>query len=277
MENQTAQNSNTKFPYPDFASTNQPTQITTTPPTPPEPDIAEVKYVAKPTEMPGLKTESSDVGILPSKDSAPVSSAVSTLRSIGKAPDSLNDIMPDFKKPKAMVREPKANSLAEPISEEEVTKGQRYPFLRYAAIFVLGLGITSSVGYSIYQKQIDDATLLVETSVQKKVQNKIQEATFFIESPIPTVTLSVKTNPKKEVVSFKYHIMAGAYRSEVNANKELKELKKLGYDAKRIPENKNGLYPVVYGSYATFAEAQKAQKEIIEDHNPDAWILIQSL
>ena len=165
----------------------------------------------------------------------------------------------------------------EETEEEEVTKGQRYPFLRYAAIFVLGLGITSSVGYSIYQKQIDDATLLVETSVQKKVQNKIQEATFFIESPIPTVTLSVKTNPKKEVVSFKYHIMAGAYRSEVNANKELRELKKLGYDAKRIPENKNGLYPVVYGSYATFAEAQKAQKEIIEDHNPDAWILIQSL
>ena len=122
MENQTVQNSNTKFPYPDFASTNQPAQ-TTTPPPPPEPDIAEVKYVAKPTEMPGLKTESSDVGILPSKDSAPVSSAVSALRSIGKAPDSLNDIMPDFKKPKAMVREPKANSLAEPISEEEVTKG----------------------------------------------------------------------------------------------------------------------------------------------------------
>ncbi|HOF79068.1 MAG TPA: hypothetical protein PLA45_01805, partial [Candidatus Dojkabacteria bacterium] len=89
MENQTVQNSNTKFPYPDFASTNQPAQ-TTTPPPPPEPDIAEVKYVAKPTEMPGLKTESSDVGILPSKDSAPVSSVISTLNSIGKAPDSLN-------------------------------------------------------------------------------------------------------------------------------------------------------------------------------------------
>ena len=126
MENQTVPNSNTKFPYPDFASTNQPAQTTTpsTPPTPPEPDIAEVKYVAKPTEMPGLKTESSDVGILPSKDSAPVSSVISTLNSIGKAPDSLNDIMPDFKKPKAMVREPKANSLAEPIfKEEEITKG----------------------------------------------------------------------------------------------------------------------------------------------------------
>lgn len=125
MENQTAPNSNTKFPYPDFANTNQPAQTTTTPPTPPEPDVIEIKYVAKPTEIPGLKTESSDVGILPTEDSTPVSSVVSTLNSIGKAPDSLNDIMPDFKKPKAMVREPKANNLAQPIfkKEEEIKKG----------------------------------------------------------------------------------------------------------------------------------------------------------
>lgn len=164
--------------------------------------------------------------------------------------------------------------------EEEETRGQRYPLLRYAAIFVLGLGITSSVAYSIYQKQIENQTLLVETSVQKKVQNKIQEATFFIENPIPAVTLSVDsktTSTEKEATTYKYHIMAGAYRSEENANKELRALKKLGYEAKRIPENKSGLFPVVYGSYATFSEAQKAQKEIIEEHNPDAWILIQTL
>ena len=181
---------------------------------------------------------------------------------------------------KTLVQEPVIkHTLAITTEEEkeEETSGQRYPFLRYAAIFVLGLGITSSVGYSIYQKQIENETLLVETSVQKKVQNKIQEATFFIESPITNVTLAVSTTPKKEVVPLKYHIMAGSYRSEENANKELRALKKLGYDAKRIPENKNGLYPVVYGSYATFAEAQKAQKEIIEYENPDAWILIQTL
>jgi hypothetical protein len=183
---------------------------------------------------------------------------------------------------KTLVEEPVSKhtlTLTPEEAKEEETSGQRYPFLRYAAIFVLGLGVTSSVGYSIYQRQIEDQTLLVETSVQKKVQDKIQEATFFIESPIPTVRLSVNiTNtPKKEVTSLKYHIMAGAYRSEENADKELRELKKIGYDARRIPENKNGLYPVVYGSYATFSEAQKAQKEINEAHNPNAWILIQTL
>nr|WP_315156274.1 SPOR domain-containing protein [uncultured Flavobacterium sp.] len=180
---------------------------------------------------------------------------------------------------KTLVEEPviRHTLTLAPEEEEEETRGQRYPFLRYAAIFVLGLGITSSVGYSIYQKQIEEQTLLVETLVQKKVQNKIQEATFVIASPIPSVTLSVNASPKKEVSALKYHIMAGAYRSEENANKELRALKKLGYEAKRIPENKSGLFPVVYGSYATFAEAQKTQKEIIENENPDAWILIQTL
>jgi hypothetical protein len=31
---------------------------------------------------------------------------------------------------------------------------------------------------------------------------------------------------------------------------------------RRIGVNKYGLYPVLYGSYATFAEADKAKKEI---------------
>jgi hypothetical protein len=48
--------------------------------------------------------------------------------------------------------------------------------------FVLGLGLTASVGYSVYQSQIATATVLVETAVQKQVNNKIQEATFFIKS-----------------------------------------------------------------------------------------------
>lgn len=168
-------------------------------------------------------------------------------------------------------------TLQQAEEEEVTTSTHRYPLLRYAAIFVLGLGITSSVGYSIYQRQIETQTLLVETSVQKKVQNKIQEATFLIESPIPSVTLAVETKTKKETTPLRYHIMAGAYRSEANANIELQSLRKLGYQARRLPVNKSGLYPVVYGSYATFAEAQKEQKDIVEFENPDAWIIIQTL
>jgi hypothetical protein len=148
------------------------------------------------------------------------------------------------------------------------------PYLKYAAIFVLGLGLAGSVGYPMYQNQIASETILVETAVQKQVQNKIQQATFFIESPVPAVTLSLKSDKEMKMP---YHIMAGVYREEKNANKTLRILTRLGYDAKRIAPNKNGYFPVLYGSYATFAEAEKAKKEINEKHNPEAWILIQSL
>ncbi|RKS94796.1 sporulation related protein [Flavobacterium limicola] len=148
------------------------------------------------------------------------------------------------------------------------------PYLKYAAIFVLGLGLAGSVGYPMYQNQIASETILVETAVQKQVQNKIQQATFFIESPVPAVTLSIKSDKE---IKMPYHIMAGVYREEKNANKTLRILSRLGYDAKRIAPNNNGYFPVLYGSYATFAEAEKAKKEINEKHNPEAWILIQSL
>lgn len=158
--------------------------------------------------------------------------------------------------------------------EPETERRKSNPYLKYAAIFVLGLGVAGGIGYPLYQQQIANETLLVEQAVQKQVQNKIQEATFFIETPIPAVTLSIK-EIKEEKLS--YHIMAGAFRDEKNAEKIFEKLTNQGYKARRIPQNKHGLFPVLYGSYATFAEAEKAKQEINKTDNPDAWILIESL
>ena len=171
-------------------------------------------------------------------------------------------------------------SEREPVAlyENDEERKSLNPFLRYAAIFVLGLGITGSIGYPIYQNQIASQTLIVESAVQKKVENKIQEATFFIQNPLPAVTLSVDSS-KTETVETKmpYHIMAGAFRSEQNAKKAYDQLIKDGYNARMLGENKHGLFPVLYGSYATMAEAEKAQKEIQKGENPQAWILVESL
>jgi hypothetical protein len=163
----------------------------------------------------------------------------------------------------------------EAIDENKVialdTAGRGNSYLKYAAIFILGLGLTGSVGYSVYQNQIATETVIVETAVQKEVQNKIQEATFFIKSPLPAVTLSVKES------KMSYHVVAGAFREEENAQKIFERLSKLGYKAKRIAPNKYGLFPVLYGSYATLAEANKVKTEVQEKDNPAAWLLIQSL
>lgn len=177
---------------------------------------------------------------------------------------------------KRMIFEQKLESLDKNIEETEVItlisdRKNKSSFLKYAAIFVLGLGLTAAASLPIYQNHIANETLMVETAVQKQVQNKIQEATFFIENPIPAVTLTVK----EEKMS--YHIMAGAFREERNAQKIFNQLSCQGFNARRIPQNKYGLYPVIYGSYATFAAAEKDKKIIQKKFNPDAWILVESL
>ncbi|MEN9908059.1 MAG: hypothetical protein RLZZ540_1208 [Bacteroidota bacterium] len=150
-------------------------------------------------------------------------------------------------------------------------------YLKYAAIFVLGLGLLGSVGYPVYQNQIASETVLVEQAVQKQVESKIQEATFFIKSPMAPVTLSVKVNKETKEVKMSYHVVAGAFRDESNAQQVLKKLTKMGYKARRLEVNKHGLYPVLYGSFATYAEAQKVKNEVRESENPEAWLLVESL
>ena len=147
-------------------------------------------------------------------------------------------------------------------------------YLKYAAIFVLGLGLASVFGnqyYNNYQEQIATETLMVEKSVQKQVETKIQEATFFIESPLPAVKLNIKED------KFSYHVVAGAFRNENNADKVYKKLSAKGFKAKRISITRHGLHPVIYGSFATYAEAQKEMMKIQKTENPEAWVLIQDL
>ena len=144
-------------------------------------------------------------------------------------------------------------------------------YLKYAAIFVLALTASGTIGYKLFQNHVAEQTLIVETAVQKQVQNKIQEATFFIENPMPSVTLTVKEE------KLNYHVVAGVFRNEENADKAQKELLESGYKARRIAPNKHGYFPVVYGSYAHLAEAEQAKKDIRKATASDAWILIKEL
>lgn len=144
-------------------------------------------------------------------------------------------------------------------------------YLKYVAIFVLGLGAAGFFGNNYYQEQINSENLIVQQAVQKKVQDKIQEATFFIESPLPAVKLTIKEE------KLAYHIVAGAFRNEENAQKIFEKLSAKGYKARRIAQNKHGLHPVLYGSFSNYAEAQKAMSKIQKTENPEAWLLIQEL
>jgi hypothetical protein len=155
-----------------------------------------------------------------------------------------------------------------------VTETRSNPFLKYAAIFVVSAGLLGAggvLGNNYYQQKIQEETLAVQTKVQKQVEQKIQEATFVISNPIPAVTLTVN-NAKTP-----YHIVAGAFLSEENADKMYEELIHLGYPAQRIRKNQHGLYPVIYKSYASYSEAQTEMQRIKKSHNPEAWVLIEEL
>ncbi len=148
-----------------------------------------------------------------------------------------------------------------------------YSYLKYAAIFVVMLG-AGGFGYkTYYDQQIETKTLAVQKNVQEKVQQQIQEATFVISAPVEAVELNVAT-PVEEKMP--YHLVAGAYRSEENANKAIAELKAAGFEnAKMLPMNKHNLYPVVYGSFKNLTEAQTERKNIQKSHNAEAWLLIE--
>ncbi|ESU24219.1 hypothetical protein FEDK69T_06570 [Flavobacterium enshiense DK69] len=149
---------------------------------------------------------------------------------------------------------------------------KNYSFLKYAAAIVMTLG-AGGVAYKYqYEQQFANDSLMVEKAVQHKVESKIQQATFFIENPLPSVTLNVSENAKKP-----YHIVAGSFRNAENATKIFNELKALGYEPISLEQNQFGLFPVLYGSYSSYTEAQTKMKEIQKSHNKEAWVLIKEL
>jgi hypothetical protein len=150
-------------------------------------------------------------------------------------------------------------------------KRKARPYLRYAAVAFIALTLGVFMASNYYIGQIEQHNQLAQEDANAQLDNKIQEATFVISNPLPTITLNVAKQ------SGNYHIVAGAFRVEENSTKKLKQLQTLGYNARKIGANKYGLHQVVYSSYETRFEAQKALYKIRRDHNSDAWLLAQKL
>ena len=81
----------------------------------------------------------------------------------------------------------------------------------------------------------------------------------------------------KNEAKLNYHVVAGAFKIEVNADKICKNLIAKGYKARKIEQNISGLFPVIYNSYETYADARVAMNAIHRIDNADAWVLIQQL
>ena len=82
-------------------------------------------------------------------------------------------------------------------------------------------------------------------------------------------------NLKKQ--SGNFHIVAGAFRVKANSERKLQQLKALGFSARLIGLNRYGLHQVVYESYETRKEAEKALFKIRKSQDRAAWLLIKDL
>lgn len=155
-----------------------------------------------------------------------------------------------------------------PVLNSEENKRKTPAFIKYAAtaaiLFALG-----TVSWNEYQK-MEYNNLVAETQLQQqKVEKSIQEATFVISNPLPTITLNVA----KE--TFNYHLIAGAFRESDNAEKKLQELLDKGYNAKILGVNKWNLTQVAYESLNDENEAINKLRAIHKTESKDAWLLVE--
>ena len=172
---------------------------------------------------------------------------------------------------------------------KEKTKvvSSRTNYLKYAAVFAIGLSVIGLVGAEqIYSKYRQARTEQVRVEDQYK-QERIETATFAIDRNLPTILVPVKklsSSDKAEKIELveaveitkTYFVIAGAFRDQNNAKKKVSQLLKSGFeDASELGANKWNLYQVSFGGFQDRLEAEKLLKQVRLSGAPDAWVLEQ--
>ncbi len=153
-----------------------------------------------------------------------------------------------------------------PVHTISATKNSK-GYLKYAAAAAIFISI-GSIGWNAYEQQQGEKLQQLQ---QDNMLAKIQEATFTIENPLPTIQLEVL---KKELPK-KFHLIAGAFENKDNALKKVAQLKNLGFNAQIIGINKWGLTQVAFESYTTREEAKTNLLDIKQTIDKEAWLFIK--
>jgi nucleoid DNA-binding protein len=150
-------------------------------------------------------------------------------------------------------------------------KQNTYTFRKYAAIGIILLGLSGIIAGNIYSNSIDKHNTLVQQEVESIIENRIQKATFSVNTDLNPININIL----KKVGDF--HIVAGAFRIKKNSERKLRELKRLGFDARLIGQNRYGLHQVVFESYNTRKDAENALMKIKKTQDKTAWLLFKEI
>lgn len=144
------------------------------------------------------------------------------------------------------------------------------PYLKYAAIAVIAISAIGFGSLRLYENQVQKFNYAERQKANSLIDNQIQEATFVIENPLPVLSLQL---PKH---SGMYHIVAGAFRIEENADKKIDQLREKGYSPLKM-DTRYGLHQVLYSSFEDRKEALSELYKIKRTENTDAWLLVQDI
>jgi len=133
-------------------------------------------------------------------------------------------------------------------------------WIKYAAAGVILFAALGLGGFN-YVKNVENHNFAAQQEASEKVDAKIQEATFVLENPLPAIRLKL-AKPQGN-----YHVVAGAFSAEANADKCVSQLKAKGYKARRVG----------YGSFTTGSEALIFLRKVRKDDNKSAWMDIRKI
>ena len=143
--------------------------------------------------------------------------------------------------------------------------------VKYAAVAVIMLGLGGFMASNAYMQYIEKENIAAQEKARIALDNQIQAATFLVNTPLPAITIDV------EKPSGNYHVVAGAFRVKGNSERKLRQLKRLGFNARLIGQNRFGLHQVVFESYPERRSAERALYNIKRTQDPTAWLLIKSV
>jgi hypothetical protein len=129
-----------------------------------------------------------------------------------------------------------------PVAVLETPQTNSGSWVRYAAVGAVLLGL-SYAGFSGYVEQVEKDAIAVDQMSDELIDAKIESASFLISDPLPSININVAPLERN------YHVVAGAFRISENADKRVAQLKRKGFDAKRIGVNKYGLHNVAFSSF----------------------------
>lgn len=144
-------------------------------------------------------------------------------------------------------------------------------YFKYAATAIIAVSIAGLGSMKLYENSVQNYNYVEKQRADSLIENQIQEATFVIDNPLPTINLTVKRTTGN------YHVIAGAFRIKTNADKKINQLREKGFDAKMIGINKYGLHQVAYSSFEDRIEATRSLRQIKRTDNSDAWLLVQQI